>query len=76
MLNQIKKLFNQSLESLKDSPEEFNRALQIAQLQDNYARLSNNRFANNPDYQRELKAMGTSYGGMMKITQLLARIKA
>lgn len=76
MFDKIKSLMSKSAESLADNADNFNNTLRLQQLYQNYGRLSNNRFANNRDYQKQLQNMGVSYSGANKIMTLLVRFKA
>lgn len=76
MLDQLKKLFNQSLENFAEDSNSFTSvAQQIANLENDYSRLSNGRYLNNRDYQKKQKAMITSLSGASKIINLVARFK-
>lgn len=75
MLSQLKQLFTQSLESFSDNPESFNKLQQILALENDYNRLSNDRFANNPDYQVKQKKMLTSLSGASKLLSVVGRFK-
>ena len=73
MFDKIKSLMSDSATSLADNVDNFNNTLRLQQLYQNYGALSNNRFANNRDYQKQLQCMGISYGGLNKVMTLLAR---
>jgi hypothetical protein len=73
MFDKIKSLMSDSATSLADNVDNFNNTLRLQQLYQNYGALSNNRFANNRDYQKQLQCMGVSYGGLNKVMTLLAR---
>lgn len=75
MLNQLKQLFTQSLESFSDNPESFNKLQQILALENDYNRLSNNRFVNTPDYQVKQNKMLTSLSGASKLLSIVGRFK-
>lgn len=76
MLNQLKKLFSQSLESFGEDSNSFNSVYQqIANLENDYNRLSNNRFSNSPDYQVKQKKMLTSLSGASKLLSIVGRFK-
>ncbi len=76
MFDKIKSLMSDSATSLADNADNFNNTLRLQQLYQNYGRLSNNRFANNRDYQKQLQCMSVSYGGLNRVMTLLARFKA
>jgi hypothetical protein len=76
MFDKIKSLMSKSAESLADNADNFNNTLRLQQLYQNYGALSNNRFANNRDYQKQLQCMGVSYSGLNKVMTLLARFNA
>ncbi len=73
MFDKIKSLMSDSATSLADNVDNFNNTLRLQQLYQNYGALSNNRFANNRDYQKQLQCMGVSYGGLNRVMTLLAR---
>jgi hypothetical protein len=73
MFNKIKSLMSESAVSLADNADNFNNTLRLQQLYQNYGALSNNRFANNRDYQKQLQCMSVSYGGLNRVMTLLAR---
>lgn len=76
MLNKLKSLFNQSLENFAEDSNSFTSvAQQIANLENDYNRLSNGRFFNNRNYQKKQKDMITSLSGASKIINLVARFK-
>jgi hypothetical protein len=76
MFDKIKSLMSDSATSLADNVDNFNNTLRLQQLYQNYGTLSNNRFANNRDYQKQLQCMSVSYGGLSRVMTLLARFKA
>ena len=76
MLNNLKQLFTNTLESFSDTPEQFQRTQLILSIENNYDNLSNNRFANSNDYQRKQKALLTSISGMSKIMGVVGRFKS
>lgn len=71
MFDKIKSLMSKSAESLADNADNFNNTLRLQQLYQNYGALSGNRFANNRDYQKQLKCMGVSYGGLNLILKVI-----
>lgn len=73
MFDKIKSLMSKSAESLADNADNFNNTLRLQQLYQNYGALSNNRFVNNRDYQKQLQCMSVSYGGLNRVMTLLAR---
>jgi hypothetical protein len=75
MLNNLKQLFTNTLESFSDTPENFQRVQLMLSIENNYDNLSNNRFANSNDYQRKQKALLTSISGMSKIVNLTNKFK-
>lgn len=75
MLNNLKQLFTNTLESFSDTPEQFQRTQLMLSIENNYDNLSNNRFANSNDYQRKQKALLTSISGMSKIMGVVGRFK-
>lgn len=75
MLNNLKQLFTNTLESFSDTPEQFQRVQLLLSIENNYDNLSNNRFANSNDYQRKQKALLTSISGMSKIVGVVGRFK-
>lgn len=75
MLQQLKQLFTQSLESFSDNPESFNKLQQILALENDYNRLSNGRYFNSRDYQKKQKDMLTSLSGASKMLSVVGRFK-
>lgn len=75
MLNNLKQLFTNTLESFSDTPENFQRTQLMLSIENNYDNLSNNRFANSNDYQRKQKALLTSISGMSKLMGVVGRFK-
>jgi hypothetical protein len=76
MFNKLKSLFTNSLESFAEDANSFTSvSQQIANLENDYNRLSNNRFANSPDYQKKQKDMLTSLSGASKLISLVNRFK-
>lgn len=76
MLDQLKALFTNSLENFAENSNSFNSiSQQIANLENDYNRLSNGRYFNNRDYQKKQKDMLTSLSGASKIINLVARFK-
>ena len=76
MLNKLKSLFTNSLESFAEDANSFTSvSQQIANLENDYNRLSNGRFANTPDYQVKQKKMLTSLSGALKLISLVNRFK-
>lgn len=76
MLSQLKQLFTQSLESFGEDSNSFNSVYQqIANLHNDYNRLSNNRFTNNPDYQVKQNKMLISLSGASKMLSVVGRFK-
>lgn len=75
MLNNLKQLFTNTLESFNDTPEQFQRTQLMLSIENNYDNLSNNRFTNSNDYQRKQKALLTSISGMSKIMGVVGRFK-
>lgn len=75
MLEQINQMVAQVINPLADTVGNFNTTLQLQQLYNNYGQLSNNRFSNDRDYQKQLKAMAISYGGLNKIMNVVGRYK-
>ena len=76
MLNKLKSLFTNSLETFAEDANSFTSvSQQIANLENDYNRLSNNRYFNNRDYQKKQKDMLTSLSGASKLLNLVARFK-
>lgn len=75
MLDNLKQLFTNTLESFNDTPEQFQRLQLMLSIENNYDNLSNNRFANSNDHQRKQKALLTSISGMSKIMGVVGRFK-
>lgn len=75
MLDNLKQLFTNTLESFNNTPDAFNRTQLMLSIENNYDNLSNNRFANSNDYQRKQKALLTSISGMSKIMGVVGRFK-
>lgn len=75
MLDNLKQLFMDTLESFSDTPENFNRVELMKSIENNYNSLSHNRFANHRDYQRKQKALLVSISGMGKIVNLVNKFK-
>ncbi len=75
MLDNLKQLFTNTLESFSDTPESFQRTQLMLSIENNYDNLSNNRFANSNDYQRKQKALLTSISGMSKVVNLVNKFK-
>lgn len=74
MFDKIKSVISDAAISLADNAQNFNNhTLRVEELYNNYNALSNNRFANNRDYQKQLQNMGVSYSGLNKVMTLLAR---
>ena len=76
MLEKLKKLFTNSLETFAEDVNSFTSvSQQIANLENDYNRLSNGRFFNNRDYQKKQNKMLTSLSGASKLLALVARFK-
>ena len=76
MLNKLKSLFTNSLENFAEDANSFTSvSQQIANLENDYNRLSNNRYFNNRDYQNKQKDMLTSLSGASKLISLVNRFK-
>lgn len=76
MLKKLKKLFTNSLENFAEDANSFTSvSQQIANLENDYNRLSNNRYFNNRNYQKKQKDMLTSLSGASKILNLVAKFK-
>lgn len=75
MLDNLKQLFTNTLESFNDTPEQFQRTQLMLSIENNYDNLSNNRFANSNDHQRKQKALLTSISGMSKLMGVVGRFK-
>lgn len=76
MLKKLKSLFTNSLENFAEDSNSFTSvSQQIANLENDYNRLSNGRFFNNRDYQKKQKDMLTSLSGASKVLNLVARFK-
>ena len=75
MLDNLKQLFTNTLESFSETPEQFQRLQLMLSIENNYDNLSNNRFVNSHDYQRKQKALLTSISGMSKIMGVVGRFK-
>lgn len=76
MLKKLKSLFTNSLENFAEDSNSFTSvSQQIANLENDYNRLSNGRFFQKRDYQKKQKAMITSLSGASKIINLVARFK-
>lgn len=76
MFDKLKSLFTNSLENFAEDSNSFTSvSQQIANLENDYNRLSNGRFFQKRDYQKKHKAMITSLSGASKIINLVARFK-
>lgn len=76
MLNKLKKLFTNSLENFAEDANSFTSvSQQIANLENDYNRLSNGRFFKKRDYQKKQKDMLTSLSGASKLLNLVGRFK-
>lgn len=76
MLEKLKSLFANSLENFAEDANSFTSvSQQIANLENDYNRLSNNRYFNNRDHQKKQKDMLTSLSGASKLLNLVARFK-
>ena len=76
MLNKLKSLFTNSLENFAEDSNSFTSvSQQIANLENDYNRPSNNRYFNNRNYQKKQKDMLTSLSGASKLISLVNRFK-
>lgn len=76
MLEKLKALFANSLETFAEDSNSFTSvSQQIANLENDYNRLSNNRYFNSRDYQQKQKDMLTSLSGASKLLNLVAKFK-